>query len=153
MSDAVNQPKHYMKGPAEAIDVIAGVLGADAFRAYCHGNALKYLLRAGHKDDHAQDLAKARVYLGWAIDGRQVETIDATDPAPPIDFVPAEHGNDATHMKYLLDGERDITAGKIYLIVDWPSTRDCAVFDDAGDWRRITPGECVYLRAVERAKC
>jgi hypothetical protein len=62
--DAVNSPAHYhLTLPdgteIEAIDYIQSVLGDDGMVAYCRGSALKYLSRAGRKDDLAQDLRKA----------------------------------------------------------------------------------------------
>lgn len=66
INDAVNKPKHYQIYPdMDAIDVIRAVLGEEGFEAYCIGNSLKYRLRAGKKDDLAQDIAKAEVYEGY----------------------------------------------------------------------------------------
>ena len=50
----------------ESIDVIKAVLREDGFKAFCRGNALKYLIRADHKGG-VEDLEKARVYLNWEI--------------------------------------------------------------------------------------
>jgi hypothetical protein len=56
--DPINHPKHYTRGGVEAIDVI------EAWDLGFHlGNALKYIARAGHKDDYVKDLKKARWYL------------------------------------------------------------------------------------------
>jgi hypothetical protein len=60
--DMVNHPPHYTQGGVECIDAIRAALGEDGFRAYCRGNALKYLWRAGLKGDEAEDLAKAAWY-------------------------------------------------------------------------------------------
>lgn len=68
--DPVNAPPHYTEGGIEAIDYIAAKLGPEGFRAYCLGNVLKYVSRWQHKDGE-QDLRKAAVYLGWAINGKQ----------------------------------------------------------------------------------
>lgn len=59
MTDPVNNPAHYKgKSGLEAIDVIEGFgLG------FHRGNSVKYLLRAGKKDDAAQDVRKARWYI------------------------------------------------------------------------------------------
>lgn len=62
--DPVSRPAHYQLRlpdgePIEAIDFIHAVLGDEGAVAYCHGSALKYLSRAGRKDDFAQDLRKA----------------------------------------------------------------------------------------------
>lgn len=61
MSSAVNHPDHYRRGGLEAIDVIEAF--TDHPDDFLKGNVLKYLLRAGHKGDEAQDLRKARWYL------------------------------------------------------------------------------------------
>ena len=59
MSEAVDHPSHYQsKSGLEAIDVI------EAFNLDFHlGNAVKYILRAGKKDNELQDLEKAMWYL------------------------------------------------------------------------------------------
>lgn len=56
--DLVNHPPHYKSGGMEAIDVI------EAFELPYHlGNAIKYILRSGRKDDATQDIQKAIWYL------------------------------------------------------------------------------------------
>ena len=73
MTDPVNHPAHY-KAPngLEAIDVIEGFgLG------FHRGNAVKYLLRAGKKDDAAQDMRKAR----WYVD-RDLQRMSGDMPRP-----------------------------------------------------------------------
>lgn len=67
--DPVNHPQHYrLPGmDAEAIDVIRAVLGDEGFKAYCHGNVIKYVIRADNKGG-IEDLKKARVYLDWEIE-------------------------------------------------------------------------------------
>ena len=56
--DMVNHPPHYARLKPEPIDVI------EAWQLdYFRGNALKYIARAGHKDDEVQDLEKAVWYL------------------------------------------------------------------------------------------
>lgn len=56
--DPVHHPKHYGNGTYECINVIeAWELG------YHLGNAVKYIARAGRKEDRLQDLKKARWYL------------------------------------------------------------------------------------------
>lgn len=57
-TDIINNPSHYKGNGMEAIDVIEGFgLG---FRL---GNAVKYILRAGRKDNRVQDLQKAIWYI------------------------------------------------------------------------------------------
>ena len=58
--ETINNPAHYGGGesPQEAIKVIeAHGLG------FHLGNAIKYILRAGKKDDKTQDLRKAIWYI------------------------------------------------------------------------------------------
>lgn len=62
MHDAVKRPKHYILLDTEAITLIASGLTQEQFYGYCLGNAMKYRLRAGKKDDLAQDIGKAEEY-------------------------------------------------------------------------------------------
>lgn len=66
-SDNVNQPIHYTTGGIETIDFIKAKLGREGFIAYCIGNVMKYITRYQHKNG-IEDLNKAMVYLGWAIE-------------------------------------------------------------------------------------
>jgi hypothetical protein len=72
--ETVNHPNHY-KGkdnPYEAIKVI------DAWHlGFCLGNAIKYIARAGYKEDRIEDLQKAIWYLQHEIDKNTVtDSID-----------------------------------------------------------------------------
>lgn len=61
--DAVDKPAHYQFFPdLEAIEVIARSMTQEQFYGYTLGNALKYRLRAGAKDDLQQDIDKANKY-------------------------------------------------------------------------------------------
>ena len=74
MSDPVLSPSHYKfkgLGEIESIDVLEAVLSKEEFSGFCHGNALKYLIRAGKKDDKVQDLEKAKVYVQWLIENER----------------------------------------------------------------------------------
>ncbi len=65
--DHIN-PDHYKSGGLESIEVI------EAFSlGFCLGNVIKYVLRAGKKDDIVQDLKKARWYLDREINKLQNE--------------------------------------------------------------------------------
>lgn len=65
--DMVNKPPHYTHGGIEAIDYIQAKLTPEEFAGYCKGNALKYISRAGHKTDAAEDTRKAIWYLNRMI--------------------------------------------------------------------------------------
>jgi hypothetical protein len=58
--DSVNNPKHYNSGKFEVIDIIE-----DQNLGFCLGNAIKYILRAGKKDESKtkEDLEKAIWYI------------------------------------------------------------------------------------------
>ena len=68
MTDMVNHPPHYTSDPSgvECIDIVR-------HRNYNIGNAIKYLWRAGLKneDKHIEDLKKAIFYINNEIDRLQ----------------------------------------------------------------------------------
>lgn len=61
MSDPIS-PQHYQSHPSgvECIQVTEHM-------NFCKGNAIKYIWRAGEKDDEIQDLKKARWYISREI--------------------------------------------------------------------------------------
>ncbi len=64
MKEKVNHPDHYNSGQYEVIDVIDDAGFGEGF---CLGNALKYILRARHKENYVEDLKKAKWYLEYLI--------------------------------------------------------------------------------------
>lgn len=62
MSDNVNHPKHY----AETVPGIECIEVTQHFN-FNRGNAIKYIWRAGHKNDEIEDLKKAIQYLNFEI--------------------------------------------------------------------------------------
>lgn len=71
--DIVNSPDHYTSGGIETIEFIKAKLSKDQFHGYLKGNVIKYLSRAGKKDDEIQDLKKAQWYLTKLIEELQDE--------------------------------------------------------------------------------
>lgn len=67
MSDNINHPSHYTSGGIECIDAIRASMSPRGFIDYCKGNVIKYVFRWEHKGG-VEDLKKAQVYLGWAIE-------------------------------------------------------------------------------------
>lgn len=62
-NDPVNHPSHYCQNGLESIDVIKAFsadLSGEA--AFCHGNAIKYILRFYRKNGR-EDLEKAKWYI------------------------------------------------------------------------------------------
>jgi hypothetical protein len=68
--DKVNHPSHYNQGSIECIDAIESALGPAGALAFCQGNVLKYVWRAGIKDGEktAHDFRKAQWYMQRAIE-------------------------------------------------------------------------------------
>jgi hypothetical protein len=66
--NTVDHPRHYNVGKIEAITVIEDwQRGWPSDLAFHLGNAIKYIARAGKKDDIVQDLKKARWYVDRAL--------------------------------------------------------------------------------------
>lgn len=61
-NDPVNSPSHYTYGKIEVIDYIL-----DKHLDFCLGNVIKYVSRAGHKNNALEDLQKAAKYLEFKI--------------------------------------------------------------------------------------
>lgn len=74
--DSIHHPAHYAEGRAyEPIDVIE-----DWELNYRLGNCVKYVSRAGRKQDQLEDLRKARWYLD-----REIEHLESVE-APPAPY-------------------------------------------------------------------
>ena len=61
-NDSVNHPAHYTQGGIECIDAIKASMGAEKFKGFLKGNAMKYLWRYEIKGG-VEDLRKAQWYL------------------------------------------------------------------------------------------
>jgi hypothetical protein len=66
--DVVNQPPHYKVGGIETIDYLEAKLSPEAFKGFLHGNTLKYLSRANHKNNATEDFKKAQWYLNKLVE-------------------------------------------------------------------------------------
>lgn len=73
--DKINKPAHYKLEnlePYESIDIIKSILGKKGFESFCHGNILKYIIRA-EKKNGIEDYKKAQKYLSWLIESLDVK--------------------------------------------------------------------------------
>lgn len=61
-ADMVNHPPHY-EGKFECIDVMEDCYGEEAVKAFCLGNAFKYIYRCNKKFNKLEDIEKAIWYL------------------------------------------------------------------------------------------
>lgn len=73
MSDMVNSPPHYNQSGIECIEAIYAALGPDGFKAYCQGNALKYLWRHQYKGKPVEDLHKAQWYINKIVEAYETD--------------------------------------------------------------------------------
>lgn len=77
MKEAVDHPSHYNSGTIEVIEVIRD----QGWHAdFCLGNALKYIMRAKHKNNFLEDLRKAIWYLQYLVDHVGDEKKDTEPP-------------------------------------------------------------------------
>lgn len=66
--DDVNNPSHYTSGGIETIDYQKAKATPEEFRGHLRLTALKYLSRAGLKDDTLKDLKKAQWYVNRLVE-------------------------------------------------------------------------------------
>lgn len=68
MADSVNHPEHYTAHPSgiECIEIVKHM-------GFCIGNAMKYLWRAGLKENALEDLEKAKWYIECEIEKQRGE--------------------------------------------------------------------------------
>ena len=69
ISTRITAPAHYTRGSIQPYDVID-----DWNLDYYSGSAIKYICRAGHKEDEIMDLKKAVEFLG-----RRIERLEKGD--------------------------------------------------------------------------
>ena len=60
--DVIIRPSHYEMMGENTIEILAAAMTKREWRGFCLGNALKYRIRAGKKDDLQQDIDKANNY-------------------------------------------------------------------------------------------
>ena len=133
MSDPVNNPKHYTGHPSgiECIQVTEHM-------GFCLGNAVKYICRAEHKGNYAQDLNRAIWYLR-----RYVELLTKNEPRRPNEMPNEEHKEDPRKEigpiaeefdRMNFDGQnKEIPRGLPEVLQDRPRTYD--VFKDTRSTR------------------
>jgi len=67
IKDNINNPSHYLIGGIETIDYMQAKSTPEEFKGHLRLTAIKYLSRAGHKDNILQEYKKAKVYLDWLV--------------------------------------------------------------------------------------
>lgn len=73
MPDMVNSPSHYNQAGIECIEAIYAALGPEGFKAYCQGNAMKYVWRHQYKGKPVEDLRKAQWYINKILEAYEID--------------------------------------------------------------------------------
>ena len=66
--EEVDHPSHYTVGGMEPIDYMKIKMKTDEYLGFLKGNVIKYISRAGLKNDEMSDLKKAQFYLNRLIE-------------------------------------------------------------------------------------
>ena len=61
--EVINHPSHYVDGGIETIDILRAKLTWEEYLGFLKGNVIKYMTRAGKKEDGLKDIKKAQWYL------------------------------------------------------------------------------------------
>lgn len=62
----MKQPSYYKKNGFSPIDAFRqGLISQEELLGFIKGNVIKYVIRAGKKDDPVKDINKAIDYLEW----------------------------------------------------------------------------------------
>lgn len=85
----IERPAHYDFGQMEAREIIELAIAdfRDPATVYHVASALKYLLRASRKNG-ADDIAKARKHVGWALDAARAHDVRKLRDIPPPHYDP-----------------------------------------------------------------
>lgn len=74
MKEEVNHPERYGGDTIyECIKVLEAWLSPEEYKGFLKGNAIKYLCRAGKKDEIIQELKKANWYINKLIEKESKE--------------------------------------------------------------------------------
>ena len=112
MSNAIN-PEHYNRLNSQPKDVIRA-WGLN----FNLGSAVKYISRAGHKDDIVQDLKKAQEFIQFEIDAIEAEREKSTKPIVvklPEGADPKEIFNGLKRSKPVVEKAESAGSGDIYI--------------------------------------
>ena len=128
MSNAI-KPEHYNRLNPQPKDVIRA-WGLN----FNLGSAVKYISRAGHKDDIVQDLKKAQEFIQFEIDAIEGARAERKDKPKHEDFMDAMlrglFGGSVGHIE--ITGKRNgKTDEEIAEIVD-KTIKDAVIYVDAG---------------------
>ena len=148
--DSVHRPAHYAEGRIyEPIAVIE-----DWELNYRLGNAVKYISRAGRKQDALEDLKKARWYLDREIDQLELNQEPPTDYEEVLTYYGQTQDEpiawpelDGSGFDALVEPTFEVNAAEY---VPFDATKDCISFDVTDqDWEDFWVGWDESIGPVE----
>mgnify|MGYP001562564110 CR=1 FL=1 len=129
--DPVNHPKHYTQHPSGVECIVI-----TEHMNFCLGNAMKYIWRAGEKDNVLEDLRKARWYLDREIELRAKRANTKPTLMPVRNFIlPQEIGlcpDCGGILQCMIEGQ-DADGFNVLLICD----PNCAGPRRQSDWQPV----------------
>ncbi len=125
--DLIQSPPHYARLNPEPIDII------EAWGLQFHlANVLKYIARAGHKDDELQDLKKARWYLD-----RKIQQIERDAAAVEEEIVEEDKECDCYYCQqdraFAANIEAYREAHNVFTVNDWDKEVSAIYEEDNGE--------------------
>lgn len=122
--ERINHPEHYQGKKFEVIDIID-----DYNLSFSLGNVIKYVLRAGKKEDAVEDLKKARWYLSREIDDleNQIEQATPVKEKPKGYHVKDEYSYDCLMQE--LEEQGYLWVGR-----DKPTSYNVKIINGFSDW-------------------
>ena len=82
-----NEPDYYKKNGLSPIGAFKkGLMSEEQYKGFLIGNVIKYVIRAGSKDNAIQDLNKAKHYLEFYIEYLEKNTIKELSKPVTIDL-------------------------------------------------------------------
>lgn len=73
----MNEPDYYNHDGLSPIQAFKkGMISRHEYIGFCKGNIIKYVVRAGKKDDAVEDLEKAKNYIDFLLELHQMDDVD-----------------------------------------------------------------------------
>ena len=119
LAKTVKHPEHYEKAAVRVEKAYEPIELCEQY-AFCMGNALKYLLRAKHKGNYVEDLAKAQWYLQREfveVDNSHEKTIELYKFFVSKDMINAFRQSNP-FIKDLIDDQGTYSCDSIRKVVD-----------------------------------
>ena len=77
---------HYIQSAKQPVEIMQLFFTKEQFLGFLKGNYIKYIMRAGYKDDANKDKAKAMQYAYWYTLAKDNKMIDPIKDSVPSNF-------------------------------------------------------------------